>query len=142
MCASPWVELIDVARTEFREHGFAPEVKPHRRDCPHNFAVLLHQTTPAIVAKPGIAGHAYQGAKRRVVETHVEHRFHHARHGERRSGTDRNEQRPFRIAKPAASPLGKMLQFTVEDFGKAGQCRLATAQIVAADFRAENERGR
>ena len=65
--------------------------------------VTLHQPPVAVPGQTWIGGAAYERFDRVGVQAHVEHRLHHARHGNGRAGAHRHQQRSARAAE-CASP--------------------------------------
>ena len=68
-------------------------------DAEHDVAEHLDEATVAVIGEAGVAALLYQALDRFVVKAEVEHRVHHAGHGDPCARTDGHEQRIGRIAK-------------------------------------------
>ena len=68
----------------------------------NHIGIHLNEPAVRIKCKSGILGALNQSSDRVIVQTQIEHRVHHPRHGLARAGTNRNQQRVFRIAKATA----------------------------------------
>ncbi len=60
----------------------------------------MNEPAVGVPGKPFVTGQFGETLHRVVVEAQVEHRVHHARHGDARAGADRDQQRCRRIAEP------------------------------------------
>ena len=80
------------------------------RDFPHDVAVHLDEAAIGIAGEAGIARLRGQAFDRGVVETEVEDRVHHARHGLRRPRANAHQQRIAGAAERAAHQGFQALQ--------------------------------
>ena len=75
----------------------------------HHVAVHLHEAPITIVGKARIAGLPNHALDRGVIESEIQHRVHHARHGHPRPGSDGQQQGPLGVAKTALdNPLNAL----------------------------------
>ena len=81
-------------RNRCRDQG----VKRRRWEARDDLREPLNQPSVAVPGQARIAGFADERLDRLGVQTHVEHRLHHARHGDGRAGAHRNQQRSPRAA--------------------------------------------
>ncbi len=82
-------------------HGL---VEQRRIDSHHRAPVHLDEPAVGVPGEPLVAGHLGQAEHGVVVQTDVEDRLHHARHGETRPGADGHQQRVVRL--PQQPPGG------------------------------------
>ena len=69
------------------------------RDFHYNIAEHLQKSSVAVIGKSFIICLLRQRDDSLVIQTEVQNRIHHARHGDRRSGTNGNQQGILRISK-------------------------------------------
>ena len=74
----------------------------------HDVREHLDEATVRVPGKTGVLGLIDKALNREVVHAEVEDRVHHARHGERCTGTHGNEQRVLGVAKLLAGTLFKV----------------------------------
>ncbi len=96
----------------------------------------------SVPAAARIAGALRRRAQAIGVEADVEHRVHHARHGLRRPGAHRDEQRPLAVAERTAGDLLQTCEvgadFGIEAVGPVP----AVAIVLIAAFGGDGEAGR
>ena len=68
-------------------------------DLHHNVRKHLDKTAIGIISETGISSLLREAFHRHVVQTQVQDRIHHTRHGSACAGTDRNQQRILRVTK-------------------------------------------
>src|SRR5215211_5812890 len=72
-------------------------LEPVMRDFEHDVPEHLDEAPVGVVSEALVPGSAREPVHGGIVEAEVQYRVHHARHGDRRSATYRDEQRIIRI---------------------------------------------
>jgi hypothetical protein len=108
----------------------------------HHVAVHLHEPAIRIPGEAFVAGRVDEALERGFVEADVEHRVHHAGHGDAGAGAAGYEQRLLRIAELRAHDLLGLAQrgfgFGFEFLG----IRLVVGVVEIANFGGDGEPGR
>ncbi len=90
---------------DFQRFFEKPVVEPK-----HNVGIHLDEPAIAVPGKAFIPRSARKPCHRFIIETKVEHRIHHARHGDTRARANGHQQRVARIAKAFANGRFNMCQ--------------------------------
>ena len=99
----------------------------------------LNETAIAVVCKAGVLrlrSHALYGD---IVKTQVQDGIHHARHGSSRAGTNRYQERVFRIAKLLSGDFFGLRDRGVNLFDDVVRNRLAVFVVLRAGFGRDRE---
>jgi hypothetical protein len=76
----------------------------------HDIGIHLDKAAVGVIGKPRIAGFGGQPFHRFIIQTEIEHRIHHPRHGGTRTGAHRYQQRILGIAECGAHRFFDSLQ--------------------------------
>ena len=110
-------------------------------DAEHGLAEHLDQAAVGVPGEPLAARLLGQAAHRLVGQADVQHRLHHARHGELGPGPDADEQRVRGITELPAHLLFQLPQVLADLVGEAGRDG-ALAQVLTAGLGGDDEAGR
>ncbi len=107
-------------------------------DAKGDFAEQLDEAAVGVVGEALVAGLLDQARERLVVEPEVQYRVHHARHRQRRSRPDRDQQRVGGISE---FPSRRSLQAVdrIADGGHQSVRNLVRFEIVETGFRRDHE---
>ena len=112
-------------------------VKPHDHVGEH-----LDEAAVGVPGETGIVGLLDQAVDGLVVQTQVQHRVHHARHGHRRAGAHGHEQRVVGIADLLAHAALEVLAVGLDGVERALGPGVAGAGVLHAGLARDGEAGR
>ena len=104
-----------------------------------NVGVHLDETAVAVQREAFVASQLGKAFHRHIVETEVEDRVHHPRHGDGSAGTHRNEQWVFRIAEGFAGVFFQLVQRHPGFVQKPIRQLVASCEKFVAGFRRDRE---
>ena len=110
-------------------------------DAEHGLAEHLDQPPVGVPGEPLAAGLLGQAVHRRVGQPDVQHRLHHAGHGELGPGPHADQQRVIRVTQAAAHLLLKLPQVPGY-LGVQPRGHIAVLQVLPAGFGGDDETGR
>ena len=108
-------------------------------DAEHDVAVHLDKAPVAVIGKTRIAAGRCQTFHTLVVETEVQHRIHHARHGNTRAGAHRNQKRVRPVAKRSTHSLLDMRHARRDRGLEIIRIALAVLVVMGADLRRDRK---
>jgi hypothetical protein len=130
---------VDVLRNAHlllhRRHGV---VEMLVLDAEGDLAVELDETTVGVVAETRVVRQLDQALQGGLVQPQVEDGIHHARHGHRRTGADRYEQRIFGAAESLAG-LGFEILHVLQDLLPGALGQFIVLQVGKASVRGNRE---
>ena len=107
----------------------------------HDVAEHLDETAVAVEGEAPVAGYGGQPLDGLVVQSQVQYRLHHPRHGDGRTGAHRNQKRVF----PVSEALARLLLQRLDGLFDPIPDRIhdpGVLHVPAADLRREDEPGR
>ena len=129
------------ARVVFAFERGHPGVEMLIVDAQRDLAEQLDETAVGIIGKARVGGQLDQPLQGRFVEPEIEYGIHHPRHGHRRTGTHRNQQRILGVAETLAGLLLQRRHMALEFLHQAIR-QLVGFEVGKAGVRRDRETGR
>ena len=108
----------------------------------HDGAEHLDEAAVAVPGEARIAGCGGEPIHRRVVQAEVQHRVHHAGHGDPRAGADGDQQRLVGVAELGTHRLFHQRQRVADLRAQIGGVGVLVGVVVGADLGRHGEAGR
>ena len=100
----------------------------------HHVGIHLDEAAITVIGEAGVAGQPGQAFGGRSVQAQIEHRIHHAGHGDAGAGPHREQQRLFRIAEIALGGIADFAQRQRHLFLQVGGIAFAIGIVPGADL--------